>query len=123
CRVVRLLSVNRNVAQLAAVRFDELFAADKHSARAAAGVVDAAFVWCQHLDQDADDVRWRIELSAFLALGAGELRQEVLVHLTQNVLGTVCRTAEADVANEVDELTEPLLIEAGTPIILRQNSL
>ena len=95
----------------------------EHSAGAAAGVVDAALVRREHFDQDPDDLRWRIELSALLALGAGELSQKVLVDPTQNVFGTVCRTAQADVANEVDELAEPLLIEAGTRVVLGQHAL
>jgi hypothetical protein len=42
--VVGFLAVDGDVAELAAVGFDELFAADEHTTRAAAGVVDAAFV-------------------------------------------------------------------------------
>jgi hypothetical protein len=38
--VVRFLPVDRDVAELAAVRLDELLAADEHSARSAAGIVN-----------------------------------------------------------------------------------
>src|SRR5881628_1997174 len=42
--VVGFLAVYRNVAELAAMGFDKLLAADEHAARTAAGVVDATFV-------------------------------------------------------------------------------
>ena len=108
---------------LPAVRLDELLAADKHAARAAAGIVDAALVGREHLDQHADDAGRRVELPALLALGAGELREEILVDAAQNVLGAVSRTAETDVADQVDELAEPLLVEAGAAVVLGQHAL
>ena len=95
------------------MRFDELLALHEHAARAAAGVEDAALVRREHLDQHADDVRRRVELAALLALGAGELREEVLVDAAENVLGAVSSSAEPDVADQVDELAEALLVEAG----------
>jgi hypothetical protein len=49
-RVVRLLAVDGNVSQLAAVGFDELFAADEHAAGTAAGVVDTSLVGSEHLN-------------------------------------------------------------------------
>ena len=64
---------------LPAVRLDELLALHEHAARAAAGVVDAALVGRQHLDQHPDHAAGRVELAALLALGAGELGEEVLV--------------------------------------------
>ena len=85
----------------------------EHAARAAAGVVDAALVGREHLDQHAHDAGRRVELAALLALGAGELGEEVLVDAAEDVLGAVGRAAEADVADQVDELAEPLLVEAG----------
>ena len=54
---VGLLAVDGDVAELAAVGFDELLALHEHAARAAAGVVDAALVRLEHLDQHAHDAR------------------------------------------------------------------
>jgi hypothetical protein len=68
--VVGLLPVDRDVAQLPAVCFDELFTTDEHAPRSAARVIDATLVRGKHLDQNADNVQWGIELPALLALGA-----------------------------------------------------
>ncbi len=48
---VGFLAENRDVADSTAVGFDEFLALDEHAARTAAGVVDAAFVWREHLHQ------------------------------------------------------------------------
>ena len=55
--VVRLLPIDGDVADSAAVRLDEFLALHEHAARAAAGIVDAAFVGREHLHQNADDMR------------------------------------------------------------------
>jgi hypothetical protein len=120
-RVIRFLAVDRDVADAAAMRLDELLALHKHTARAAARVVDPALIGCQHLDQHAHDMGRGIELAALLALGAGELRQEIFVDAAEDVAGAVGRAAEADVADEVDQLAEPLLVEAGARVIFRQD--
>ena len=62
----------------------------------------------------------RVELAALLALGAGELRQEVLVDALQRVPGPVDRGAQADVADEVDELAQALLVQTRAPVVLGQ---
>ena len=80
---VALLPVDADVAELAAVGFDEFFRLDKHAAGAAAGVVDAAFVGREHLDETAHDAGRGVELAAVLALGAGELGEEILVNAAQ----------------------------------------
>ena len=121
--VVGLLAVDGDVAELAAVGLDELLALHEHAARAAAGVVDAALVGREHLDQHAHHVRGRVELAAALALGAGEPGEEVLVDAAERVLGAVGRAAERDVADQVDDLAEPLLVEAGAGVVLGQHAL
>ena len=121
--VVRLLPVDGDVADAPAVRLDELLALDEHPAGAAAGIVDAALVGREHLHQHADNVRRRIELAALLALGAGELREEVFIDAPEHVLGAVRRTAKGDVADQIDELAESLLVEAGAGIVLGQDAL
>ena len=49
-------------------------------------------------------------LAALLALGAGELREEVLVDATEDVLGAALLVADPDVADEVDQLSQPQLL-------------
>lgn len=70
---VALLAVDADVAELAAVGFDEFFRLHEHAAGAAGGVVDAAFVGGEHLDEEAHDAGRGVELAAVLALDAGEL--------------------------------------------------
>ncbi len=84
--VVALLAVDADVADAAAVGLNELLALHEHAARAAAGVVDAALVRGQHLDQQAHHAARRVELAALLALGAGELAEEVFVDAAEDVL-------------------------------------
>jgi len=103
------------------MRLDKLLALHEHAARAAARIIDPALIGCQHLDQHAHDMRRRIELAALLALGAGELRQEILVDAAEDVAGAVRRAAEADIADEIYELTEPLFVEARAGVVLRQD--
>ena len=52
---VALLAVDADVAELAAVGFDEFLRLHEHAAGAAAGIVDAAFVGGEHLDEAAHD--------------------------------------------------------------------
>jgi hypothetical protein len=121
--VVGLLAVDRDVAELAGVGLDELLALHEHAARAAAGVVDAALVRGEHLDQHAHHVRGRVELAAALALGAGEAREEVLVHAAERVARAVGRAAERDVADQVDDLAQALLVETRPGVVLGQHAL
>ena len=72
-RVVRLLAVNGDVAELAAVGLDKLLTTDEHAARSATWVIDTALVGRKHFNQHAHDAGWRIELPALLALCTGEL--------------------------------------------------
>ena len=110
------------VAVAAGVGLHELDRLDKHAARAATGVIDPAFVRREHLDQHAHDAPGRIELAALLALGAGELGEEVLVHAAENILGAVLLVPQADVSDHVDELAEPLLVEARVGVVFGQHA-
>ena len=65
---VALLPVDADVADPAAVRFDELLRLHEHAARAAARVVDAAFVRREHLDEAPHDARTACRTARLLAL-------------------------------------------------------
>src|SRR5438309_3476720 len=86
---VALLTVDADVAELAAVGFDEFFRLYKHAAGTAAGIVNAAFVGGEHLDEESHDALRSIELAAFLALGAGEPVEEVFIDTTEDVFRTI----------------------------------
>ncbi|SMF63989.1 hypothetical protein SAMN06265365_12386 [Tistlia consotensis] len=124
--IVRLLAVDRDIglglpaiAVAVPVGVDELHRLHEHARGAAAGVVDPAAIGLQHLDQQLDDAAGRVELAALLALGAGELRQEVLVDASEHVLRPGFRVADLDVRDQVDELAEPGLVERGARIVFR----
>src|SRR5947207_15908787 len=82
---------HHDVAELAAMGFDEFLRLHEHAAGTAAGIVDAAFVGSEHLDQEANDALRSVELSAFLALRAGELAEEVFVDAAEQIDGTMGR--------------------------------
>src|SRR5438876_7599639 len=82
---VALLTVDADVAELAAVSFDEFFRLHEHAAGTAAGVVNAAFVGSEHLDEETHDALWGVELPAFLAFGAGESAEEVFVDAAKQI--------------------------------------
>ena len=91
--------------------------------RAAAGVVDAAPVGLEHLDQQAHDAAGGVKLAALLPLGAGELAEEVFVDAAEDVFGARLFAAEADVADVVDEPAEAALVKRGARVVLGQHAL
>ncbi len=102
---------------------DELHRLHEHTRRAAAGVVDPASVGLEHLDQELDDTAGGIEFTTLLALGARKLRQEVLIHPTEHILGAGRFVAHFDIADEVDELPQALLVQRRAGIVLGQHAL
>jgi hypothetical protein len=125
---VALLAVDGDVAQLAAVGFDEFFRLHEHAAGAAGGVVDAALVGGEHLDEAAHNAGRGVELAAILALGAGEAGEEILIHATEQIDGAVSLLAlagggEADGGDEVDEFAKAVFVEAGAGVVLGQDAL
>jgi len=126
----RRLTVDADVAELAAVGFDEFFRLHEHAAGTAAGVVNAAFVGGEHLDEQTDDALRSVELAAFLAFGAGEPAEEVFVDAAEQVKGPVLfvfhfvwlRRGKLDAADEVDEFAETVFVERGAGVVFRQNS-
>ena len=99
------------------MRVNELNRLDEHAGRTAAGIVDPAPVGFEHLDQQRDDAARGVELTAFLAFGACELRQEILIHATEHVLGSCVLVAHPDVADEVDQSAEPLLVKCRAGVL------
>ena len=96
---------------------EELLRLDEHAARAARRVVHATVGRLEHLDQRPDDAGRREELATALALGAGELLEEVLVDLTEQVAGLRdSLTPEAGTVEEVDEFAEPSLVDV-VPVV------
>ncbi len=101
---------------------DELLGLHEHATRPAAGVVDLALVRCEHFDQHLDHRGRGVELPALLALGAGELAEEILVHLAQDVFGLGAR-AEADGGDQVHQLAHLARLQLGAAVALVQDAL
>ena len=101
-RRVGLLAEDRDVGLLPTVRLHEAFGLNEHTRRAAAGIVDAPLVGFEHLDEEPHDAARREELAAELALGLGELAEEVLVDAAERVAGFGATTLEADVGDQID---------------------
>jgi hypothetical protein len=59
-----------------------------------------------------------VKLPAALALGAGETGEKVFVDLTELVLCTIRGGTERDVADQIDDLPEPNLVEPWAGIVL-----
>src|SRR5438552_7062652 len=76
---VALLTVDADVAELAAVGFDEFFRLHEHAAGTAAGIVNATFVRSEHFDEETHDALRSVELPAFLALGTSKPAKEIFV--------------------------------------------
>src|SRR5690606_1387449 len=91
-------------------------------AGAAAGVVDAALVRFEHLDEEPDHVAGSVELAAALALAAGELGEEVLVDAAEHVVAVISGFGQGDVAEEVDELAEAQGAEWGPGVVLGEDA-
>ena len=68
-----LLPVNRDVFLAAVVAFDKLERLHEHAARAAAGVVDLAFVGLDHFGDEIDDALRGVELAPSLPSEAANL--------------------------------------------------
>ena len=109
--------------RLPAVGLDEAFRLHEHAAGAAAGVVDAALVGLEHLDQQPHDAARREELAAELALGLGELAEEVLVDAAERVAGLGAVALEADVGDQVDQPLQLLRRDAAAGVVARQLAL
>ncbi len=109
---------------LAGVRLDELLALHEHAARAAARVVDATLVGGKHLDQHPHHVRGRVELAAASCPRRWRnCERKYSYTRPSDVLRAIGSDAERDIADQVDDLAESLLVEAGTGEVFRQHAL
>jgi hypothetical protein len=122
-RRVGFLTVDRHVAELAAVRLDELLGLHEHAAGAAAGVIDLAVVGGEDGDQGLDDRGRRVELAALLALGAGELAEEVFIDLPEHVAGLAGVGTEADGGHQINQFAELAVGQLGARIALVEDAL
>jgi hypothetical protein len=124
---IAFLSVNGNVAELAAVGFDEFLRLHEHAAGTAGGVVNASFVGREHFDEQPHDATGRVELPAVLAFGAGETGEEIFVNASEQIDGAMrllafARGGERDRADEVNQFAEAMFVEARPRVIFWQHT-
>ena len=100
----------------------EAFGLHEHPARPAAGVVYPSVVGLDHRHQQLDHAGRGVELAAALALRAGEAPQEVLVGAAQDVLLLALRVAQADGADQVEQLAQAGLVQVGTGVGFGQDA-
>jgi len=84
--------------------------------------MNPAVVGLDHLHQQPHHGARRVELPALPAFGEGELLEEVLVDLAQHIGGLRLGASHLDVAYEVDDLPEPVLVERGPRVVLGQHT-
>jgi hypothetical protein len=75
------------------------------------------FVGSKHLDEEAHDAGRGVELAAVLALGAGELGEEVFEDAAEEVLRPAGDIGELDGADEIDEFAEAVFVEVGAAVV------
>src|SRR5690606_15336772 len=93
---VAFLSVNTDLvfagaALVAAVAFHKFLALDEESPAAHGGIVHAPFERLKHLDDEGNDGFGGVILPAFFPFGEGELAQEILENVAEDIF-----TVEAD---------------------------
>ena len=80
-------------------------------------------VWLDHFHQQSHHGAGSVELAALPAFGDGELFQEILVDLPQHVGGLGLGAADFDVADQVHDLSQHLLVQVVTAEVFWQDSL
>jgi len=105
------------------VGLDELLALHEHTARPAAGVEDPAFIGFEHLHEELDDAPGRVELATLLPFGKGELPEEILIDLSEDVLALCLVSPQSYGADEVDKTTEACPVEVLPGIDLGKDPL
>ena len=101
---------------------DEPLALHKHPTGPAARVKHAALVRRQHGNEGLDDTARGVELAALLAFGTGELAEKVFVNAPEDILRAILLVSQTDGTDEIDQLTEPLLVQGGAGVVLGQHA-
>jgi len=106
------------------VHLHKLRGLDEHATRAAARVVHPAVERLEHLDQRPHYRAGRVERAGILAgLLPGELAEEVLVHAPEDVVATVVvGLSEPDRPDQVDQLSEPALVEPFAAVVAGEHA-
>ena len=86
-----LLTIDRNLFLISAVRFNELDGLNKHTAGAAARVIEDTVVWLQHFSNQIYNALRGIELTLTFTFSKSKLTEKIFIYTTDDiVLFIVC---------------------------------
>ena len=118
---VRILTVNRNIVDIALVVFHKLGRLHKHSARTAGRIVNPAVVRFQDLDQCFHHTGRREKFTAFFAFLFGKHGKTVFVSATQNVAG-VAMIFHFNIGKKIHHIPQTALIQLRTGKVFRKDA-
>ena len=113
-----VVTINRNIIDVAAVVFYKLSRLHKHTAAATARVIHTALERLQHFYQRPHNAGRRKELAATLAFLLCKHRQAVFISASQNVL-LAAMFDHFDVRKQVNDFTQPPFIQFRAREIFR----
>ena len=100
--------------------FDELCGLNKHTARAAARVINTPIKRLQHFNKGTHNARGSIELTGKFAFLLGKLGEAIFVCATKNVLA-VSMLDHLNIGEEINHFTKTPLVQLWTGEVLRKN--
>ena len=119
CGRIRILAINGNVADIAAVVLYKFCGLHEHAAGSAAGIIYAALIWFQHLNQGTYYAGRRKEFSAALAFLLSKHRKTILISTAQDIFLTAVLD-HLNICEKIHDIAEPALIQFRTGKVLRQ---
>ena len=122
CGRVGILSVNRNIVDVAAVVFYKLCRLHKHTTAATARVIYTPLERLQHFYQRPHNTGRRKELASALSFLLCKHRQTVFISASQNVLFAAVFN-HFDVRKQVNDFAQPPFIQFRACEIFRQDIL
>ena len=117
---VGILAIDRDILNIAAVVLDKLGRLDKHTARAAAGVIHPPAEGLEHLHQGPNHAGRREELAAPLALLRGKHGQTVFIGAAQNIL-LAAAVDHLNVGEQVHHVAQTALVQFGAGKVFGQD--
>ena len=119
---VGVLSKYRNLVNVAAMVLNELCGLDKHPARAAAGIVDAAIEGLQNLYQCADHTGGGVKFAGIFSLLLRKFGKAILVGAAQDILALAVLD-HLNIGEQIDHFAQPALIQFRPSKVFGQNIL
>ena len=120
CSRVGVLTKNRNLVDVAAVILNELCRLYKHTARAAARVINTSVERLQYLNESPHDTGRGIKFTGKLSFLLSKLREAIFVCTTKNILA-VSMIDHLNVGEKINHFTKSPFIQLWTSKVLGKN--